>query len=183
MKNFNLLSWLSCLLFSGFCLSLASCGSDNESTDYRVRTSLALVDTNEEDNTSAEEVDAIDDNQIVLCPTCGGNGAVIYFDGSIIPCYNCNGRGSFTVAELQAAVNANAVCNNGGYDAGAQMDDSYHGSVDQLERELSLHESNLASLYDCLEVIDGSINQTYIRQQIIEEEYAIKAIKRRLENM
>lgn len=63
------------------------------------------------------------------------------------------------------------------------MDDSYDGSVDQLERELSLLESNLASLYECLEVVDGSINQTYIRQQIIEEEYAIKAIKRRLENM
>jgi hypothetical protein len=144
---------------------------------------VALVDTYGDDNTSAEEVDVIDGNQIVMCPTCGGNGAVIYFDGSIIPCYNCNGRGSFTVAELQAAVNANAGCNNGGYDAGAQMDDSYNGSVNQLERELSLHESNLASLYECLEVVDGSINQTYIRQQIIEEEYAIKAIKRRLENM
>lgn len=180
MKNVNLFSWLSCLLFTGLCLSLGSCGSDNESTDYRAMNDLALVETNGVDNTCAEEVDLIDGNQIVLCPICGGNGAVIYFDGSIIPCYNCNGRGSFTVAELQAAVNANAGRNNGGYDAGAQMDDSYDGSVDQLERELSLHESNLASLYECLEVVDGSINQTYIRQQIIEEEYAIKAIKRRL---
>jgi len=183
MKNFNLLFWLSCLLFTGLCLSLGSCGSDNKSTDYRVRNNLALVDNNGNDNTSTEELDVIDGNQIVMCPICGGNGAVIYFDGSIIPCYNCNGRGSFTVAELQAAVNANAGRNNGGYDAGAQMDDSYDGSVDQLERELSLHESNLASLNECLEVVDGSINQTYIRQQIIEEEYAIKAIKRRLENM
>lgn len=180
MKNFNLLSWLLCLLFTGLCLSLGSCGSDNESTDYQAMNDLALVDSNGDDNTSAEVVDVIDSNQIVMCPTCGGNGAVIYFDGSIIPCYNCNGRGSFTVAELQAAVYANAGHNNGGYDAGAQMDDSYDGSVDQLERELSLHESNLASLYECLEVVDGSINQTYIRQQIIEEEYAIKAIKRRL---
>lgn len=179
MKNFNLLSWLLCLLFIGLCLSR----SNNESTDYRVRNNLSLVDTNGEDNTSAEEVDAIDGNQIVMCPTCGGNGAVIYFDGSIIPCNNCNGRGSFTVAELQAAVNAKAGCNNGGYEAGPQMDDSYDGSVDQLERELSLHESNLTSLYECLEVVDGSINQTYIHQHIIEEEYAIKAIKRRLENM
>ena len=180
MKNFNLLSWLSCLLFTGLCLSLGSCGSDNKSTDYRAMNDLAFVDTHGDDNTSAEEVDVMDGNQIVMCPTCGGNGAVIYFDGSIIPCYNCNGRGSFTVAELQAAVNANAGRNNGGYDAGAQMDHSYDGSVNQLERELSLHESNLASLYECLEVVDGSINQTYIRQQIIEEEYAIKAIKRRL---
>lgn len=183
MKNFKLLSWLSYLLFTGLCLSLASCGSDNESTDYRVRSNLALVESIGDDNMSTEGVDEIDDNQIVMCPTCGGNGAVIYFNGSIIPCYNCNGRGSFTVAELQAGVNANAGCNNGGYDAGAQMDDSYEVSVDQLERELSLHESNLASLYECLEVVDGSINQTYLRQQIIEEEYAIKAIKRRLENM
>lgn len=67
MKNFNLLSWLLCLLFIGLCLSLASCGSNNESTDYRVRNNLALVDTNGEDNTSAEEVDAIDGNQIVMC--------------------------------------------------------------------------------------------------------------------
>ena len=183
MKNSNTLSWLSCLLFTGLCLSLVGCSSDNESTDYRVRSNLALVDSNGDDNISTEEVDEIDDNQIAMCPTCGGNGAVIYFDGSIIPCYNCNGRGLFTVAELQAGVNANAGCNNGGYEAGAQMDDSYDGSVDRLERELSLHESNLASLYECLEVVDGSINQTYLRQQISEEEYAIKAIKRRLENM
>lgn len=180
MKNFKSLSWVSCTIITGLCLSLGSCGSDNESTYYRAMNDLALVDTNGDDNTSAEEVDVVDGNQIVMCPTCGGNGAVIYFDGSIIPCYNCNGKGSFTVAELQARVNVNAGCNNGGYDAGTQMDDSYDGPVDQLERELSLHESNLASLYECLEVVDGSINQTYIRQQIIEEEYAIKAIKRRL---
>lgn len=86
MKNFNLLSWLLCLLFTGLCLSLASCDSDNESTCDRVRSNLALVDTYGDDNTSAEEVDVIDGNQIVMCPTCGGNGTVVYFDGSIIPC-------------------------------------------------------------------------------------------------
>ena len=61
MKNFNTLLWLSCLLFTGLCLSLGSCGSDNESTDYRVRSDLALVDSNEDDNMSTEDVDEFDD--------------------------------------------------------------------------------------------------------------------------
>ena len=64
MKNFKSLSWVSCTIITGLCLSLASCGSDNESTDYRAMNDLALVNTNGVDNTSAEEVDVIDGNQM-----------------------------------------------------------------------------------------------------------------------
>jgi hypothetical protein len=51
---------------------------------------------------------------------------------------------------------------------------------DQIADEIAWHENNIASLERQLEYIDGSINRSYIQQQIIEERYAIRRLQNQM---
>ena len=61
---------------------------------------------------------------------------------------------------------------------------SISGSTDdikhKLEEEIAKHERNLESLREQAEYIEGEVNSNYIREQIVEEEYEIRRLRRML---
>lgn len=109
--------------------------------------------------------------QRCLCQICGGNKMVVYFDGSLIPCYGCNGKGYLTVDDLPPLPNTMGQ--------EEQQQSPNHYAV-QLERELERHEKNLESLNQQLEIIHSSVLRAYLEQQVIEERYEIERLKRQL---
>lgn len=61
--------------------------------------------------------------------------------------------------------------------SGMQNDDGGGQSSDQIEAEIAWHENNIAQLEHQLEYIEGSVNRTYLEQQLIEERYEVKRLK------
>ena len=53
---------------------------------------------------------------------------------------------------------------------------------DQIEESIGKHEENIAKIEEILENIEGAITRTQLEQQIIEEQYEIKRLKRMLNN-
>lgn len=53
-------------------------------------------------------------------------------------------------------------------------------SADQIEAEIARHEQNIAQLEHQLEYIEGSVNRSYLEQQLIEERYEVKRLKNML---
>lgn len=53
---------------------------------------------------------------------------------------------------------------------------------DQIEESIEKHEENIAKMEEMLEYIEGAITRTQLQQQIIEEQYEIKRLKRMLNN-
>ncbi|MBQ9558992.1 MAG: hypothetical protein IJV08_03295 [Bacteroidaceae bacterium] len=51
---------------------------------------------------------------------------------------------------------------------------------EQIEEEIARHERNLESLQEQAEYIEGGVNSNYIREQIVEEEYEIRRLRRML---
>lgn len=61
--------------------------------------------------------------------------------------------------------------------ASGMQNDGGGQSSDQIEAEIAWHENNIAQLEHQLEYIEGSVNRTYLEQQLIEERYEVKRLK------
>ena len=81
--------------------------------------------------------------------------------------------------------------NSGGYGYGGNGSGGYNGggyssggvSSEQIEREIARHEENIALIEHQLEYMEGTINRTYLEQQLIEERYEVRRLKSLLNGM
>lgn len=128
---------------------------------------------------------ALSEEQTFTCQLCGGSGVMTYFDGSIITCIGCEGQGELTAEYLRQKYNS--VMGEGGDGMNNDEEDSPYTNGGrnqaQIERELAWHERNLELLREQQGYIEGMINSSQISQEIINEEYEIKRLRRMLENM
>lgn len=66
------------------------------------------------------------------------------------------------------------------WNSGSNDNGDENNGREQLEEEIAKHERNLESLREQAEYIEGEVNSNYIREQIVEEEYEIRRLRRML---
>lgn len=185
---------------------LISCGNTSRSnSEYEPGNDYSITEIDEEDgrggydeDSDAEEEGTLDIGNIRLtgrietCNKCMGYGSVqdgLYGQPQI--CKFCwistnmriqqgwtgfNGR----FGEVDAVFNTLPADYFDELDisgASGMQNDGGGQSSDQIEAEIAWHENNIAQLEHQLEYIEGSVNRTYLEQQLIEERYEVKRLK------
>ena len=162
-------------------VALFGCNGNDKSDYTPVTYTYGGDEGGEEDAASFRE--GADGEQSFVCQMCGGSGMMTYFDGSLITCIGCEGQGILTADYLRQKYDE-VMGDYGNGNSNGSSSPNYDGNASEdIEREIAWHERNLELLYKQQEYIEGSINSNRIRQEIIEEEYAIKRLRRRLESM
>lgn len=160
--------------------SCIGCSSSSEG-EYDDTTNYSEYDNEHEQDISSNQHQ--DDFQLTgiieTCRHCNGYGMVqdgLY--GVARYCMFCGGN-----RVVDAAINRlpdDFFDNVEGY--GLNSDD--RGTRrEQIEKEIAQHERKVESMEEQLEYIEGSINRTYLEQQIIQERYEIKRLQSILNNM
>ena len=189
---------------------LISCGNTSRSnSEYEPGNDYSITEIDEEDgrggyeeDSDAEEEGTLDIGNIRLtgrietCNKCMGYGSVqdgLYGQPQICKfCWistNMRVQQGWTgfdgrFGEVDAVFNTlpanyfdELEWNGGG---GYDDDDGGGQSTEQIESEIARHENNIAQLEHQLEYMEGSVNRTYLEQQLTEERYEVKRLKNML---
>lgn len=123
-------------------------------------------------------------DRFVTCQMCGGTGMMTYFDGSLMQCVGCNGRGGFTQEDLDRMAEVFIDQHNStptGDDENCYRSNSGR-SVYEIENDLQRAYDLLSSMESNYDNCTSEVLRTQYYNMILQQNAHIQKLEQELRN-